>query len=71
LACDIESSIYLPFLEETGYLPKERFSAGPEVLEQFDRVVAKWDFKSKAYLQTRIQSIVWDEAIRRWHVRTD
>ncbi|KAK4032585.1 cyclohexanone monooxygenase [Parachaetomium inaequale] len=71
LACDIESSIYLPFLEETGYLPKERFSAGPEVLEQFDRVVAKWNLKSKAYLQTRIQSIVWDEAMRRWHVRTD
>ena len=27
--CDIESYIYLPLLEETGYLPKEKYSFAP------------------------------------------
>ena len=28
--CDIESYIYLPLLEETGYIPKEKYSFGNE-----------------------------------------
>ena len=28
--CDIESYIYLPMLEEMGYMPKEKYSYGPE-----------------------------------------
>jgi len=27
-ACDIESYIYLPLLEETGYLPSEKYARG-------------------------------------------
>ena len=30
--CDIESYIYLPLLEETGYIPKEKYSYAPEIL---------------------------------------
>lgn len=67
----MESYVYLPFLEETGYLPKERFTPGPEILEHFDRIVTKWDLRSRAYLQTKIESVVWDEGIRRWRVHTD
>ncbi|KAI1115877.1 putative cyclohexanone monooxygenase [Nemania sp. NC0429] len=69
-ACDVESYLYLPFLEETGYLPKRRFSYSPEILEHFDRIAAKWDLGSKAQLQTEITSMVWDESLRRWHVKT-
>ena len=29
-ACDIESYIYLPLLEETGYMPTERYVRGSE-----------------------------------------
>lgn len=57
----MESYLYLPFLEETGYLPKRRFSYSPEILEHFDRIVAKWDLGPKSYLQTEITSMVWDE----------
>ena len=31
--CDIESYSYLPLLEETGYMPKLRFSFAPEIYE--------------------------------------
>src|SRR5437899_9089979 len=30
--CDVESYIYLPLLEEIGYLPKEKYSHAPEIL---------------------------------------
>ena len=31
--CDVESYVYLPLLEETGYIPKERYSFAPEIVE--------------------------------------
>ena len=31
--CDIESYIYLPLLEEIGYIPKEKYTRAPEILE--------------------------------------
>ncbi len=33
IACDIESYTYLPLLEEVGYVPKEKYSYGAEILE--------------------------------------
>src|SRR5271163_4380146 len=31
-ACDVESYIYLPLLEEIGYMPVEKYSRAPEIL---------------------------------------
>ena len=36
--CDIESYSYLPLLEETGYVPKLRYSYAPEIYEHAQRV---------------------------------
>ena len=36
--CDIESYCYLPLLEETGYMPKEKYSYAPEIFEHTKRV---------------------------------
>lgn len=71
VACDVESYLYLPFLEETGYTPKERFSYGPEIREQVARVVKKWDLEAHAHLHTDITAMEWDEPLRRWHVHTN
>ena len=67
----MESLIYLPFLEETGYRPKDRFSSGREICEHVSRIVEKWDLTPKAHLQTEITSVVWDESLLRWHVYTN
>lgn len=32
-ACDVESYIYLPLLEATGYMPTEKYARGPEIYE--------------------------------------
>ena len=36
--CDIESYCYLPLLEETGYMPKEKYSYAPEIFEHTQRI---------------------------------
>ncbi|KAI1800661.1 FAD/NAD(P)-binding domain-containing protein [Daldinia bambusicola] len=71
VACDVESYIYIPFLEETGYIPKDRFSYGPEIREHMERVSSKWHLEKHAILHTKVTSMSWDKSTCRWHVRTN
>lgn len=64
LMCDVESYIYMPLLEETGYMPKHKYSYGNELREHAERIAAKWDLK--AAFRTAAQGSVWDESARRW-----
>jgi len=59
--CDVESYIYLPLLEETGYMPKERYSYAPEILEHSRRIGEKFDLYRDACFQTQIKSVTWSE----------
>src|SRR5690606_9791964 len=31
--CDVESYVYMPLLEETGYMPTEKYASAPEIFE--------------------------------------
>src|ERR1700757_4369548 len=69
--CDIEAYIYLPLLEETGYIPKEKYSFAPEIMEHSQRIGKKFDLYSKALFQTQIKAITWDEETSKWIITTD
>ena len=69
--CDIESYIYLPLLEETGYMPKEKYSFAPEILAHAQRIGKHFHLYEKACFQTQIKAARWDEAAGRWTVTTD
>src|SRR5580658_4423077 len=69
--CDVESYIYLPLLEETGYIPKERYSYAPEILEHSRRIGEKFDLYHDACFQTQIKALTWSEEESRWIVTTD
>jgi cation diffusion facilitator CzcD-associated flavoprotein CzcO len=69
--CDIEAYIYLPLLEETGYIPKEKYSFAPEILEHARRIAKKYDLYRGALFQTLIEEIRWDEKDCRWVVKTN
>lgn len=69
--CDIESYIYFPLLEEIGYMPKEKYSHAPEIFEHAQRIGKHYDLYSRAYFQTRVTSVVWDNELMRWIVRTN
>ena len=64
LMCDVESYIYMPLLEETGYMPKHKYSYGTELREYAEIIAKKWDLKGA--FRTRAKSCVWDEGAKRW-----
>ena len=69
--CDIEGYLYLPLLEETGYIPKERYSFAPEIFSHAQRIGRHFKLYEKACFQTRVKEARWDEEAGRWTVTTD
>jgi cation diffusion facilitator CzcD-associated flavoprotein CzcO len=69
--CDVESYIYLPLLDETGYMPKEKYSFGPEIYAHAQRIGHHFDLYSRAFFQTQVREMHWDETDARWRVTTD
>ncbi len=69
--CDIESYIYLPLLEETGYIPKEKYSYAPEIFEHAQRIGRHFNLYERTHFQTLISASSWDEDSARWQVLTD
>ena len=69
--CDVESYIYLPLLEELGYVPKEKYSYAPEILEHSRAIGRHFDLYKDALFQTGITELRWDDDERRWLVSTD
>jgi len=69
--CDIEGYLYLPLLEETGYIPKERYSFAPEIFAHAQRIGKHYNLYEKACFQTKIKEARWDEETGRWTVTTD
>jgi len=70
-ACDIESYIYLPLLEELGYMPVEKYSRAPEILAHSRAIGEKFDLYRNALFQTEITECRWDEPSLRWIVKTN
>ncbi len=69
--CDIESYCYLPLLEETGYMPKEKYSYAPEIFEHTRRVGEYFGIYDNALFQTRVKEIRWLEDEHRWKIETN
>jgi cation diffusion facilitator CzcD-associated flavoprotein CzcO len=69
--CDIESYIYLPLLEELGYVPRHRYSFGEEILDHLGAIADRWDLRRDALFHTSVTEARWDDRRARWDVRTD
>ena len=70
-ACDTESYIYLPLLEETGYMPLAKYARAPEILEHSRRIGRHFDLYRAALFQTVITGMRWDEDSAQWHISTN
>jgi cation diffusion facilitator CzcD-associated flavoprotein CzcO len=69
--CDVESYIYLPMLEELGYIPKDRYASGEEIRLHLQAIADRFDLVSDALFHTGVTRSEWDEEAARWRVRTD
>ncbi len=70
-ACDIESYIYMPMLEETGYIPSEKYAKAPEIFAHCQRIGKQFDLYPKALFQTLVQEVRWHDGDGRWEVSTN
>ncbi len=70
-ACDIESYIYLPLLEETGYMPTEKYARAPEILEHSRRIARHFGLYDNALLGTGVTGLAWSDDTCRWTIQTD
>ncbi|MFE7271731.1 flavin-containing monooxygenase [Streptomyces sp. NPDC057623] len=69
--CDIESYVYLPLLEEIGYVPRWKYSPGEEIREHAQAVARHFGLYEHACFQTQVTELRWDEEESEWTVRTD
>lgn len=68
LMCDVESYVYLPLLEETGYIPKQKYSDGYEIRLYAESIALRYNLAPKAILQTKVDSMSWDDTQGEWKV---
>jgi cation diffusion facilitator CzcD-associated flavoprotein CzcO len=69
--CDVESYVYLPLLEELGYMPRHKYSFAPEILEHSRNIARHYRLYDDALLQTDISGMEWDEGHARWIISTN
>lgn len=69
-ACDVEATIYLPLLEELGYLPRERYPRSSEIYEHCRKLAKRFNLYPAALFQTEAQFLEWNATSKRWIVKT-
>ncbi len=69
--CDVESYVYLPLLEEMGYVPKHKYSFAPEIMEYSRAIAERFDLYRDALFQTGVAELRWDDEHDRWIISTD
>jgi cation diffusion facilitator CzcD-associated flavoprotein CzcO len=69
--CDTAAMIYLPLLEETGYLPSQKYVSAPEIFAHAQRIATTFDLYDGALFSTAVTTLRWDDERARWSVTTD
>lgn len=64
--CDVEGYCYVPFLEETKYRPRHKYSYGHEIRGQLERSADHFGIQGQ--FCTTIDSKIWDDEKRLWVV---
>ncbi len=69
--CDVESYIYLPMLEELGYVPTRRYAFGEEIRGHLQAIADRFDLVGDALFHTGVTRAEWHEDVARWRITTD
>ena len=61
----------LPLLEETGYMPKHKYSYGPELRGHAARIAKHYKVDDRTIFRQSAKSMEWDDATKEWVVKTE
>lgn len=59
--CDVGSYIYMPLLEETGYILQHKYSSGFELQQYADLLADHFELRDKAIFRVKVDAIKWDD----------
>ncbi|MEP6624923.1 MAG: NAD(P)/FAD-dependent oxidoreductase [Acidimicrobiia bacterium] len=68
--CDVDATIYLPLLEETGYMPTEKYASASEIFGYCQLLGRHFGLYEHALFQTEVESLRWDDRVHRWDLVT-
>ncbi|BAL89623.1 putative pyridine nucleotide-disulfide oxidoreductase [Actinoplanes missouriensis 431] len=69
--CDIESTVYMPLLEEVGYVPQWRYAPGEEIRQHAIAIAKRFELYDDTLFHTRVTELRWDDGAGEWTVTTD
>jgi len=69
--CDIESYIYMPLLEETGYVPTEKYAHAAELFAHARRIGEHYSLYPRTFFQTQVTELRWSDEDAVWLATTD
>src|SRR5258706_14995780 len=70
-ACDVPSYDYLPLLDEMGRVPSRLYAKGREICAHCQDIARRYDLYDLAVFRTTVTSTTWDNAARKWVLKTD
>ena len=70
LQCDNDAYCYLPYLEDTGFMPTKKFTDGWEIREYSQRIAKQFGLYDNALFHTMVNSLRWDDSSKRWQLTT-
>jgi cyclohexanone monooxygenase len=71
IQCDNDAYCYIPMLEELDFMPSKKFADGAEIYEHCRRIAKHFGLYDGAIFHTQVRAACWDEAIKRWRLRTN
>lgn len=70
-ACDVESYVYMPLLEELAFMPSEKYAKQPEIFAHLRNIGRHYRLYDGALFQTEVTALSWDAGSDRWIVETN
>ena len=68
--CDVESYVYLPLLEDTGYIPTKKYAEAPEIFAYCQLLGRHFDLYPSALVQTEVDEMNWSDDTSKWTTTT-
>lgn len=61
----------MPLLDETGYVPTEKYARAKELLQHAEMIGQRYGLHPKTLFQTEVKTLHWDEQNILWTVKTN
>ncbi|KAF1915396.1 hypothetical protein BDU57DRAFT_577026 [Ampelomyces quisqualis] len=66
LHCDVEAYCYMPFLEDTGYMPTQKYASSVEIRTYLEGLVKRYSLEGRILYRSQVTGLEWDDQRNVW-----